>query len=324
MCRGDPSIDRRRFLSGLAAGSLAVSSPSCATWSSSPALDRSEIAREVDEFCSLFDRGLRRIERMSIVGHAIDAERPDVREYLARVEPIAKRGLGSMHVAGAFADLSEVARADDRVQARMAAFAPEMDRAVFESKRLLETLPEADRERLLSRRTRSAGMRLAEALDDEAREIGVSARTRTKLRVVARHVTSRLAQEPAAVLIDEYVFRVEAVTARSGGDVDAQTRATARAAEEIFWSAQRSTEPPAYHRWGPVPPPPPAPEGTPGSAVAITGGWMIGVGATIFGLSAVLVASADILGLFGLTVGAVGVVAGLIVLLIGGIIMASS
>lgn len=348
-------MDRRGFLGGVAAGAtLGVAATTAGCAGALTGADLGTEPGEVERFCSLFDEGLPRIAQRSPIGESVGhdalARSPKARRYAERADPIARRALRSLHVAGAYGDLPEAGRADARVQRRMAEFAPEMDASVIEIQTLLSTMPEEERQKLGNAlRDGDPAMRIAEVIDEEARAFDVSMRSRTKLRVAARNVDFRLSRQPPSLLIDEYVTKVDRVAANRGIDIVAQTQAAARVTEQMFWDAQRRNEgsrkpegegpeggeqsspplPPGYSSQPGVyapPPEPPAEEekGSPGAGARITGAWMIGIGAIVFGIGGAVADAGTFAGVFVMTAGALGVVIGLIALVVGLFIWALS
>ncbi len=349
-------MDRRGFVGGLAAGAglgIATSAAGCGAGFVGAGTRLEVEPGEVERFCARFDDGLPRIESRSPVSGALAREMltgsREARRFAEHADPIARRALRSLHVAGAYGDLSEGARAHPHVQERMARFAPEMDASVVELKTLLATMPEEKR-REIGRALRNGepAMQIAEAIDEEARALDVSVRSRTKLRAAARHVAFRLSRQPPSLFIDEYVAKIDRVAASRGIDILAQTGAAAQVTERMFWKAQRrdvqaetqrsegrergqglaapgSAQPTSWSDLERPPQHPPEPARTsPGQGTIITGGWMLGIGAAVFAIGGVVLAAGEFAGVFVMTAGALGVIVGLVVLIIGAIISAAS
>ena len=77
-------------------------------------------------------------------------------------------------------------------------------------------------------------------VDSEAERSGVSEARRAQLRAMFTDVGWRLENQPPVLIVDEYVGKVERVTASNIEDAARQRWLTARYGEEIFWQAQES------------------------------------------------------------------------------------
>jgi hypothetical protein len=221
---------------------------------------------------------------------------------------------------------------------------PEMDEAVGGMTRLLEGLTPTERADLNRRLREDPGlpMRVAEGLDAEAQRHGVPMERRLHLRTLAAHSAARLKQS-SGMLFDEYTAKARKLSARSGEVAEVERRLAATLGEAAFAQLRARTLASAA-RWqavegssagGEEPSAPPLVPATGEfqpdqhsleeglvrrrNRTIRDGAIILGVSGLVAGVSALLVvyAGASLLGLVGLTVGAILLITGLIVILYG-------
>jgi hypothetical protein len=186
-------------------------------------------------------------------------------------------------------------------------------------------------------------MSIGEAIDDQAAIAGVSRKRRLQLRSMMMQASFRLKHSAPGAVIDEYVDKVQRMTAQGGAQADLTLRIAGRASSDQFFQdapigtqggdvAADPVQPAAAPSAQPAPAPatPPA-KGTKkvrqGSGTVKTGAILMGVAVATAGVSALFVAAggpAVIMGAIGLTVGAILFAVGLIMLIVGAIIYAAS
>ncbi len=125
---------------------------------------------------------------------------------------------------------------------------PEMNEAVFGTTALLSSLTTADHQVLQQnlRHNPDAGPQLVAALAGHGEKLGVPGKRREQLRNIVQQSTWRLQKQPPALLIDEYVGKVEKA-ARMHGQLEELRRYQATAiSNRTFWEQQRriAAEPP--------------------------------------------------------------------------------
>jgi hypothetical protein len=323
-------LQRRRFLGNLATGGVlgvvAVATPGCGgTLSSVPRRDGAEpdeVSTFLRRYASALGGGKQSPVSDALMRSGATPRAAGVR-FAAHADPIAWRAIRSLAVAGAYGDLSEATRKDPTVVERLAAFSPEMDRSVIELRSLMASMPKHERARVgRALHKGNYTMAIAESLDREAASRDVSLQSRVKLRVAAQSVNLRLSRQPVSLFMDEYVTKIDRVAASRGIDIRTQSEAAAEGAEEMFWQAQEqgarvNTSASALISLASEEVSMAEPGGTPGRALLLSGSAALGIGGAALGIGGVALAGGEFTGAFLITVGALGAIGGLTLLIVG-------
>jgi hypothetical protein len=157
-------------------------------------------------------------------------------------------------------------------------------------------------------RSHDAGPRILTSLDAVAGDLGVSPWRREQTRSLYSNAEWRLRNQPPALVVSEYLEKVDRL-AESDVNTEARQQAlAARLAPDAFWAAQVQAQATKTRR----------------QARISKGGRVMGQGVLIFAGGALLVAvgaiGADPLAVIGVVAGTVGVIfflVGLVILLVG-------
>ena len=312
----------------------------------------------VASICSSLDQRCAWIDQHQLAGDLAPALRqpftPDEAAKAARYDRLFRTSIRTMYLTGRFLDLPDEIKVHPDVQARMWAAQPQMDEAILGTTELLESLTPADHrdiQRLLRERP-EIGEQLAVLMEEPAREDGIPFKRRLGLRRTTTDLATRLAAQSPALTIDPYVRRVRKIEARRQTPSEGTRRLAARVGQEAFWQHQERLAAIAT-RWrqqlaqnqGSAPAPTPAPAATtpapakpeearkPGSAQLRVGGWMMGLGGGSVALGLIFAGINSIANtsafttpalIFGVTIGPILLILGLIVILAGLLIRAGS
>jgi hypothetical protein len=336
-------------LKGVAAGIGGVASAGgCATLSGLSLPGELEISEaEVAAHVHRIDRGLRGTDQTKFIGDWIPPAKwtPE----LERDERLVRKMMRSMYVTGMFQDLPDDGRMHPAVQYRVFAALPEMDEAFAGVRDRLAGLSPRERAAVRDRlrADRTLGARVMERVEAQGMVADIPVKRRLHLRAMLNHAAWRLRNQPTALIIDEYLDKVKRIEARVGSGEETRRLLVARMGEQAFWQyqeklfgAQRKWQaqgatamvagPPDRNATSVVLPSQglaieaqPAEHQHSGMGAIRTGGWMMGIGALVFGISvAAINASAGFL--FTASAGASCFAIGFLVLIIGGIIYAAT
>ena len=340
-------MDRRGFLKGVAAGiGGAASAGGCATLSGFSAGGGLEITdAEVAAHVQRLDRGLRGTDRTKFIGDWIPPAKwtPE----LESDERLVRKMMRSMYTTGMFQDLPDDGRMHPAVQYRVLAALPEMDEAFAGVRERLAGLSPRERHAVRDRLRgdRTLGARVMERIEAQGIAADIPTKRRLHLRAMLNHAAWRLRNQPTALIIDEYLDKVKRVEARVGSGEETRRLLVARMGEQAFWQYQEKLFG-AQRKWQAQGATTMMPADSGGQRVVLpsdrayptshaeghehrglgavrVGGWMMGIGALVFGISVAAVSS-SIGFLFTASLGASVFAAGFIVLIIGGIIYAAT
>jgi len=299
-------MDRRNFLKR---GTLGVSGTVAAGSLPEPtkAAMREPVVpppSDMDEYVRRVDAGIARFGEVRIADSF-----PEFRGDPALLSDLGRKAMHTLYVTGMFGDLSVENQLYPAMQDRLWASQETMDEALqgmtdFLNSRTPEQLGGVratlrDRPEILQRIIRT--------VDEQSALSGLSEPRRAQLRTMFTEAAWRLEAQPPRLLVDEYVSKVERVTA---SDIESEARQrwlAARVGEEVFWQAQDSLRQRRITR----------------------GLRAMGIGALLFAAGLVLVSASDgdigddgdvllWLGLVpGITVGSIFFVVGFIILLVG-------
>jgi GNAT superfamily N-acetyltransferase len=185
--------------------------------------DTSSLLDEVRSFVSRCDRVMGALGGAPLLSGFVPelAPTPEVE----RAESLLRKSIRSLFIAGSFRDLSEDARTHPAVQERLWAALPEMDEAVSGMTGWLEGLSSTERADFSRALRADPGlpMRVAGAIDEEARAMGVPLERRAHLRAMAVHIAGRMKQS-SGMLFDEYTAKVKKLGAQSGDLAEVERR----------------------------------------------------------------------------------------------------
>ncbi|HVK66044.1 MAG TPA: hypothetical protein VM694_16290 [Polyangium sp.] len=244
---------------------------------------------------------------------------------------LVRKTLRSLLLVGSFNDLPEEGRAHPGMQARMWNGMGEMDEAMLGMTSELEALTPTERADigLRMRKDPGLGMRIVEAIDEDAAKVGISTERRLHLRSIAVEACARMKQS-TPLLIDEYVTKVNKVVARPVTVADFERRLVAQMGEEAFFELRERTEAHA-RRWnvastgatandGAAQGPTAAKPHSRSNTVLAVGGILLGVGVLAMVIGGIFASGG---GIFAVTVGAILGIAGLITLIVGAVLRAT-
>ncbi|MGH9662710.1 MAG: hypothetical protein ACRD96_29435 [Bryobacteraceae bacterium] len=246
-----------------------------------------------------FDLGVGRIEDWSI-----SSSFPDFQGDASLLDSLGRKSMKTLYATGMFCDLPIECQVHPGMQDRMWAIQPTMDESIAGITNLLGRQAPRDLARVQSAlRERPVFLsQVTESLDAEAARSGLSDARRHQFRTQMMQVGWRLQHQPPSLLVNEYLVKVEKVSA---SDIQAEARQrwlAAKVGERAFWQVEQSKR----HR-------------------RINKGLRtMGIGVLIFGASALLIAATANgggvgvgIGLVGATVGSIFILVGLIMLLVG-------
>jgi hypothetical protein len=247
---------------------------------------------DMDAYLARVDSGLVRIEKWSPTEHAASFTGDRV-----ATDTLARASLQSLFLTGMLGDLPIPSQLHPGMQDRVWRAMPLFDQATDGMSTFLKSRTDNDLARVHDAlRSASVRERIAAELDSEAMKTGVSAPRRAQLQQLVHHVAWRLAEQPPALIIDEYVDKVEKVAESDVESAARQRQLAARVGEEAFWALdERSTRDQRIAR----------------------GAKTLGIGALTLAVGGGIVAAGAFPGVFVMTVGVIMMLVGLIMLLVG-------
>jgi hypothetical protein len=319
-------MDRRDFLKSTAAAGLAGATVGTARPARAELPPPASPPADLDRFLSRFDLGLTAIDRGGLLAGLLPAGARLEGPQAKAGEALFRQSLRTLYAAGSFLELAPADQLHPGVQSRMVRLLPEIDLAVASHQRLLAGLG-ADDHAMLQRHLRrdpELPMRLAEVLDDAAIANGLAPSKRGRLRLAATEVSLRLRSQPPSLLIGEYLDKVRRVQERDSGVGSTERAFMARMGEEAFWEYRSWSEREAL-AWrerlaasGSAGDAPVEDQGLSprSSARAMEGAKLLGIGLVVGGLCAVTQLNGMNILVFGVTVGVVFMLVGLVYLLV--------
>ena len=263
---------------------------------------------------SRLDAGMEQISKMSLPGTPAALASPVV----THAEQLGRKALRVLYLTGIFQDLPEDARLDPRVQERVRRAMPEMDEAVLGMAGLLKQTSPAERAGLkqaLQERPELVDQ-IGEALDSGAGSADIPMKRRLHLRRIIKHVAWRMQRQSPTAVIEEYTDKVGRMAERHGAPEQLQRALVAQAAGQLLWDgeagARMDLAPDGFGSGDGEPEPS-------GTAALTAGGIMLGFGVLTGLASYAIVLSGGFAGVFGITLGVVTIIAGLVFLLVGAV-----
>lgn len=216
----------------------------------------------------------------------------------------------SLFLLGFFRDLPDQARFDAGVQLRMWRAVPDMESSMAGMASLLENMTPADSARVSARLQADPGlpMRVCESLDNHWCRDALSGRRRAHLRTIVSELAFRLQHQPPSLLIHELVGKYAKATAVP--DADARKDEMIKTAGDVTsWASvaprmKRDADENIDEEIAPL---------------MLVGLGLLGLGAVVFGVSYLIVIAGSFPGLFGMTLGALLLLVGLIIVATGGV-----
>ena len=277
----------------------------------------------IDKGHDRLPKSFAKIREIEGVRDAANPGLPPSPEELERTERVFRKAMRSLLLVGSFSDMPPEARMHPAVQERMWRAMPDMDEGMLGMKGLLDELTPTEASDIgrVMQRSPGLGMHIAESLDIEAAHIGISMARRNHLRSIASHVSFRLAQS-TPLLVSEYRSTVERVASRDATIAEAERTLAVRLGRETFWKL-RDDSVSFAQRWA-HDPSVPITEPRGGTAITV-GAILLGIGAVTAGLGGLAIAGGGgIGGAFVITLGAALGLAGLITLIVGLALRATS
>lgn len=247
---------------------------------------------DMDGYLARVDAGLERIGRSSAFAAPAASD-------AAASDTLVRASLQAIFLTGMLGDLPVERQLDPGMQDRIFRSLPLFDEVSDGMSGFLASRTQQDFDRVQAAlREPGASDRLIAALDAEAELTGVSGPRRAQTRQHLRHVTWRLANQPPALIVDEYLRKVEKVAATDVQSEARQRRLAARVGEKAFWSLQEQAGGPA------------AAAPAKGNSKRGRGAKILGIGLLLFaaGAAAASVSDAGFAVGSGLVVGTAGVI----------------
>jgi hypothetical protein len=297
-------LHRRDFIR---AGTLGATGASLTSEPASTGATEPLPVSDMDEYLSRIDAGMERIAQWSpsseFPGHGGDS---------AAIDSLARKSLRTLFMTGMFADLPVEGQVHPGAQDRIWAAMPEMDEASEEMTAFLRAQRPEDLQRVQEtlRSQPELRQRIGETLDREAERCGVSEWRRRQMQVILGQEGWRLEHQPPALVVDEYLTKIEKVSATDVTSQARQTWLSAKVSERVFWEDLA----------GDGPAPPPQARSLRSQRIR-RGAKLMGIAILIGGAGGIAVAigsdAAVAAGAVLLTVGAIVFLVALIILLVG-------
>jgi len=243
-------MERRNFIKAgvVAGGSVGFSAVGCGAMmegmSAVPVPTLAELeSLDMGGFLQRLDSSLGFIQSTSTLDSVVSKEAQRTGRSDPRFEhsdELVRKTLRSMLLVGSFGDLPEHGRVHPGMQARLWSSMQEMDDAVFGMNSTLASFTPTERADVgrMMREDATAGVRILDALDEEAVKAGVNEKRRTHMREVGKQACFRLRQS-TSLFIDEYGDKVKKVAAREASVEEFQRRLQAQMGETAFWEFHR-------------------------------------------------------------------------------------
>jgi hypothetical protein len=286
-------VDRRRFLGagtasvlGVAAGAVVDVGPAHATDA------RAEPPLDLEAYLSRLDDGMRKLESFSLEERfGPSATRP------ADADLLVRRMTQALYFTGMVGELPVDVQIRPEVQERIAAVLPLMDEATDRTLSFLQGQSAAELQRVQQAlRDGAVGREVIDRFDALAADSGVSERRREHTRKMFTELEWRLRTQPATTVVTAYTEKVQRLL-ESDLATEARTRElAARIGEKAFWQQAELTR---------------------RQRLVSRGGRTMGWGVLVFAGGALIVSAGTFEGVFIMTAGAVMMLVGLIILVVG-------
>ncbi len=287
-------MDRRGFLGATGASAVEMAGKS----SAGPLLGLANTRRpdaappEMDEYVKRIDDGMEQLSRWTPSVDLSNGPGDPI-----EVQAMLRTSLQSLFLTGMVADLPLEAQIKPEIQQRIERAGPIFDEATDRTMAYLKSQTQEDLARIQSRLQNPAvGEMIVNMLDERAEEAGISDWRRAHTRAIFKETEWRLRTQPPSLLVNEYVEKIERLTA---SDVLREVRTrdlAARAGEEAFWQQTTAN---LHQQTG-----------------AGRGSKVMGYGVVTFAVGALIVAAGEFGGVFIMTAGAVIFIVGIIMALV--------
>lgn len=254
---------------------------------------------DLDAVVARVHAGMKTIDRSHILERVAPelaaARSPAVRARIEDGEILARKTMRAMLFTGLVRDLPPAAHEADSIRTLTDSLVPEMDEAFHAQYAIVSRTSEGDHQALQQalRKDPELPMRLAAKIDLHAGRLGVGFQSRSNLRAAAAGIGLRLRRQPAAVVLDEIRSKVDRVVARHGAELERQREIVSAVTDRMVWQRR-------------------------GQGPTIAGASLLGGALLTFGLATAIE------NVFGWTLAVLLGIAGLVCLLVGLIMMASS
>ena len=180
----------------------------------------------------------------AVSGHASASEAGDDRQralWLAD-EQLARQSVRALFATGSFLDLPQQARIHPGMQERMVTYLPELDDTICTVADRLRDLSGSERQQLQQtlQTHPDLPMDIAAGLDRMAGRTELSAARRAQLRMAVAQVGWRLRKQNPALVIDEYVDKVDRLSATAAIDARLLRRYEAILGQAVIQQAQQT------------------------------------------------------------------------------------
>ncbi len=289
-------MDRRGFIGkGTASAIGIVGASACMPRPRLAAQQQSTMPADMDEYLARVDAGAARMGQWSTASVV-----PEWTGDRDEADALARTTLQTLFITAMIADLPAEAQLRPDVQQRLHAAVPLMNEATERVTNFLGSVSEADLARVqIGLRDYAAGDAIFAGFDREGAASGLSEWRRAQTREIFAQTEWRLRNQPPALIVDEYLTKVNKL---ADADISSEVRMqalAARAGEEAFW---KHTSEKSLH-----------------DARISRGLKTMGYGLLIFAGGGAIVALGAFPGVFVMTVGAVMLIVGLIILLVGAV-----
>ena len=229
-------MNRREFLvtgAGSAIAAAGIGVPAAAAAGTLPIA-----APDMTAYLARVDAGLERIGRWSPT-----AEFPRWAGDRPAADALARDALQALFLTGMFGDLPRESQLHAGMQDRLYANLGMLDRAYDGMTAYLRSRTPADLARAQAAlRQPSSGSAVRMSLDAEAAVLGVSEARRAQTRSLFEHAEWRLRTQPPALVVGEYLDKVERLTADDVASEAREREVAARVGEELFWRSADDTK----------------------------------------------------------------------------------
>lgn len=234
-------MDRRDFLTvgvGGASGFLAFAGDTEASMLKLPeGRPRPIPLPDMDAYVAGIDAGMESISRWSPCSTC-----PSYSGDPEAIDNLARKSLRTLYMTAMFSDLPIEGQQHPEIQRRIFDAMPEMDEATSGMTAFLATRSPGNLDdlQLALRNPANPAMEIFEALDRQAAELGVSTPRRLQTRVMMTDASWRLRNQPPSLVISETLEKIEKVVAADASDEARTDWIAARVGEQIFWQRQQA------------------------------------------------------------------------------------
>ncbi len=193
---------------------------------------------EASQVLATLDENLERVSRYDMLDDFTRRTNTDAR-YTEHDRALSRMSMRSLYTAATFRSMSDEERMHPMVQERVIKQLPEMDEAIFGMTDRMSTLDEDHREfvRAALQRESTGAEAMSQVFDQGMGVLDMPLRRRFQMRSIFQQVGFRMQNQPA-VVIDEYVTKVQKTTELVGSKVELQRRIAAQIGQDAYWKHQ--------------------------------------------------------------------------------------